>query len=130
VIDESNGYRCERCEKTFKDAVPTYQFSFSIADFTDTQTVKVLGETGDAIMGMNAAEFYQIHDNHSSVVELCKKRSFAEISLLIRAKHEKDYVRQDGQDNIVYMVAKDMGRNVKIENELLLHRLSLYKKMI
>ena len=58
MIDESNGYRCERCEKTFKDAVPTYQFSFSIADFTDTQTVKVLGETGDAIMGMNAAEFY------------------------------------------------------------------------
>ena len=50
--------------------------------------------------------------------------------MLIRAKHEKDYVRQDGQDNIVYMVAKDMGRNVKIENEMLLHRLSLYKKMI
>lgn len=24
VMDESTGYRCERCEKTFQDAVPTY----------------------------------------------------------------------------------------------------------
>jgi replication factor A1 len=132
VIDEQNGYRCEKCDKTFKDAVPTYSFSFSIADFTDSLVTKVLGEAGDSIMGMNAAEFYTLVDenNFNSVIDLCKKRYFTEISLLIRVKHEKDYQRNDGEPNITYLVAKDMGRNVKMENEMLLQRLSAYKKMI
>lgn len=61
VIDESNGYRCERCEKTFADAVPTYNFAMRVSDFTDTHIFNVLGDVGEAILGMTAAEFYEIH---------------------------------------------------------------------
>ena len=67
VIDDSTGYRCERCEKTYQDAVPTYMFAIKFSDFTDSQIFNVLGEGGDAIIGMPANEFYEIHDNHVKI---------------------------------------------------------------
>lgn len=36
VLDEHNGYKCERCDKIFQDAVPTYNFAVRISDFTDS----------------------------------------------------------------------------------------------
>lgn len=55
VSDEGNGYRCERCNRLFSNAVPTYQFSLKVQDFTDSQIFNVLGDGGEAILGMNAA---------------------------------------------------------------------------
>ena len=42
-------------------------FSMKFSDFTDSQIFNVLGEGGDAIIGMPASEFYEIHEDHVKV---------------------------------------------------------------
>ena len=36
VMDDYSGYKCERCEKVYEQAVPTYNFAVRISDFTDS----------------------------------------------------------------------------------------------
>ena len=36
VVDDGQGYRCEKCMKTHEDAVPTYNFSIRVSDCTDS----------------------------------------------------------------------------------------------
>ena len=36
VTDCRTGYKCERCDRTFGDAVPTYNFSVKVSDLTCT----------------------------------------------------------------------------------------------
>jgi len=54
VSDEQGGYRCENCDKSFGEAVPTYNFSFMFSDYTSKITVSCLGEVGEAILGQPA----------------------------------------------------------------------------
>lgn len=63
VVDEASGYRCERCMKTFPDAVPTLNFALSVSDFTDSHIFKAMGEVGEPILNKLATEFYDIHDD-------------------------------------------------------------------
>ena len=60
VTDDSTGYRCERCDKIFTDAIPSFNFAFRLADFTDSHVFNVLGDAGEAILGRSAIEFYEI----------------------------------------------------------------------
>ena len=46
VVDDSNGYHCERCNKQYDEAVPTYNYSIKISDYSGTIQMQVLGETG------------------------------------------------------------------------------------
>jgi hypothetical protein len=50
-----------------------------------------LGEAGDAVLGMAATEFYNIHDDIGKVSDLCKRLQFKEVTLLIRAKVDRGY---------------------------------------
>jgi hypothetical protein len=54
VNDEGTGYRCETCSKSFGEAVPTYNFSFMLSDYTSKITVSCLGEAGEAVLGQPA----------------------------------------------------------------------------
>ena len=64
VTNEDQGFRCDRCDKIYPDAVPTYNFSVKISDLTDTITVQCMGEIGEAFMGMPCTEFYnEIRDD-------------------------------------------------------------------
>jgi hypothetical protein len=36
VTDDYNSYKCERCDKSYHSAVPTYNFAVRISDFTDS----------------------------------------------------------------------------------------------
>ena len=39
VIDDGQGYRCENCNRSHEDAVPTYNFAFKVQDCTGEMTV-------------------------------------------------------------------------------------------
>ena len=125
VIDEATGYRCERCDKTFKDAVPTYNFGLIIADFTDSHIFSVLGDAGEEILGMPATQFYEIHDNIGMVKDLCNRLQFKEVSMLIRAKLDIGRQQNDGDplSNVRFVVAKNAGHSSKKDSEMLLKRL-------
>ena len=36
VTDDSSGYHCERCDKRYDSAVPTYNYSIKISDYSGT----------------------------------------------------------------------------------------------
>ena len=36
VVDEDEGYRCMRCDKLYKEAMPSYNFTAKVSDFTET----------------------------------------------------------------------------------------------
>lgn len=46
-------FRCEACDKTFPNFVPTYMITAKIADFTDSIYINFAREHGTAIMGMS-----------------------------------------------------------------------------
>ena len=60
VIDEAGGYRCEKCQKTFNEAIPIYNFAFRLNDFTNGLILQCLGEVGEQIMGVPAVV---VHEN-------------------------------------------------------------------
>ena len=47
VIDDGNGYRCENCNKSYQDAIPTYNFSFKVQDCSGSATLQCLGDSGE-----------------------------------------------------------------------------------
>ena len=63
VSDCRTGYRCERCNKTYGDAVPTYNFSAKVSDLSCTISLQCLGETGEAFMGLPCTEFFEIAED-------------------------------------------------------------------
>ena len=46
VVDDTTGYNCEKCQKVFDSAVPTYNFSLKISDYSSSIAVQELGENG------------------------------------------------------------------------------------
>ena len=63
VTNEAESFHCERCSKTFDEAVPTYNFSVKVSDMSGTEIVQCMGDIGEAFMGMSCTEFYQIRDD-------------------------------------------------------------------
>lgn len=59
VTDENSAYKCENCQKSYSEAVPTFKFKFRFTDMTNHLFVNCLGECGDQIMGISAADFFQ-----------------------------------------------------------------------
>jgi len=60
VVDESAGYHCEKCGKLFEEAVPSWNFSAKINDYSNESIyLQFLGECGSPIMGSDASEFHQ-----------------------------------------------------------------------
>jgi replication factor A1 len=103
MVNDFNGYKCERCDKTFKEAVPTYNFAIRINDFTDSQIFNVLGECGEALMGMTATELFKHHGDFSRIDEICRNQSFRDVQLLIRVKAEDNHM---GEQNIKYVITR------------------------
>ena len=60
--DTGMGYVCEKCQKTYPNCLPTYNFSILVGDQTQAQFMSVLGDTGEGIIGMPAADLKVIRD--------------------------------------------------------------------
>jgi replication factor A1 len=89
VIDDNSGYFCERCDKTFQAAVPTYNFAMRVSDFTDGHIFNLMGEAGNTIIGVPADTFYNEFQDQKKLIEWCNSLRFKQVSLLIRAKFEQ-----------------------------------------
>lgn len=66
-MEEEQGYQCYSCSKVYETAVPKWNFSIKLGDHSDAVWLSVLGEQGDAIMGMQCSEFNEIKDNFEQV---------------------------------------------------------------
>lgn len=65
VIEELGKWKCEYCNKTHNQNLPTYMLSALINDVSGSVLVQFPRELGDPIMnGKSAAEFKQLKDEH------------------------------------------------------------------
>ena len=80
VLDESAGYHCEKCGKLFEEAVPSWNFSAKVNDYSNESVyLQFLGEQGSPIMGSDASEFHQMMqegENSSILVKQALDRCY------------------------------------------------------
>ncbi len=62
VMEESTGFRCEACNKTYPSAIPTYVITAKIADISDQVYVNFYRHEGSALMGISAEKLKEIKD--------------------------------------------------------------------
>ena len=61
VLDEAGGFWCETCQKTYPEAVPTWNYTGVFSDLSGSVVAGMLGEVGDNFMGMTCKDFYEVH---------------------------------------------------------------------
>jgi len=62
VHEEAVGWRCEACNKTYPNCVPTYVLSAKVADVSDQIYINFYRHEGTAIMGISAEKLKEIKD--------------------------------------------------------------------
>ena len=86
VSDESGGYYCLNCQKSYENATPTYNFTIKISDPSGTLTCNILGDVGDSILGMPCKELYEIHQDVEALKNVRSDQSFKPFNVTLRAK--------------------------------------------
>ena len=56
VVDDGEGWRCEKCDRSYPEPVRRYIFSANVADFSDQIWISGFDEIGRQIIGMPADE--------------------------------------------------------------------------
>jgi len=127
VIEDSAGYRCEHCNKTFPSFIPTYMITARISDFTESIYVNFAREHGTSLMGMKAEEFKEFKDTHSEpeVQNYLDSLAFKPFNIMVKGKFE----HFNGEHRMRYFAVKVYPHNVGAENKALLTRLEMYKTM-
>jgi len=118
VVEDSAGYRCEHCGKTYADFMPTYMITAKISDFTESIHVIFARDQGTALMGMTAQEFKEFKDNNSEEVVQAyfDKLHFKTFNIMVKGKYEY----YNGEQRMKYFVVKVFPHNVQAENRALL----------
>ncbi|KAJ3149871.1 Replication factor A protein 1 [Geranomyces michiganensis] len=90
VTDTTNGWRCEKCDKTYPAPQHRYLMSFSIADFTGSQWVQGFNEIGEQLLGKTADEMVAMREsgNQSEYEAVFKAAAFKTCTFKVRAKAE------------------------------------------
>ncbi len=71
VLDDTAGYRCESCNKTYATCNPTYMITAKISDISGHAFVQFTRELGDQVMGgVKAKDFKDMRENHMNPEEL------------------------------------------------------------
>jgi len=121
VVEEANGYRCENCQKSFSEAVPTFNFSFRFSDFSGNLFLNCLGETGDQILDMPAANFYQIFNSSKDEIKnICQSRLCTPVTFLIKATYDARGKDFEGGTSVRYIAARVLPESVQEANQSLL----------
>ena len=95
VFDNNQGYQCEACAQTYTDAVPTYNFSFKVQDCSGEVILQCLGESGEAVLGMKATDFYHISEDLEEVKTLGLGLTWKPLKVVVRAKVDQSGYSQD-----------------------------------
>lgn len=64
VIDEGDGWRCEKCDRSYPAPVYRYIFSANIADYTGQIWISGFNEVGEGLLGMPANELDAIRNEN------------------------------------------------------------------
>ncbi|KAI8913069.1 hypothetical protein DFJ77DRAFT_466661 [Powellomyces hirtus] len=90
VTDIGNGWRCEKCDKTYPAPEHRYIMSFSITDHTGQVWLQGFNEVGEQLLGMSANEMVALKDsqNDQAVTAAINDALFKTYLFKVRAKAE------------------------------------------
>ena len=74
IQNYSNEYFCESCQRAFANCVPTYNFTIRVSDCSGSAMLSCFGEIGETILGINAREFFAMHEDAQAVKDLTMNR--------------------------------------------------------
>ena len=85
IEDNGSEFWCKTCQ-TSGDALPVYNFSLKVQDFTGSQSIQCMGEAGESILGMEAVDLYDMHEDVELIRNLVREQVTMPYEMLIRAK--------------------------------------------
>ncbi|WFD05638.1 Replication factor A protein 1 [Malassezia vespertilionis] len=89
VIDEGDGWRCEKCDRSWPAPVRRYIFSANIADYSGQIWISGFNEIGERIIGMRADELDAIRNENENEFKAVLQRGVGKMMLFsCRAKQE------------------------------------------
>lgn len=62
MIEESVGWRCENCNRTYPNCIPTYMLMAKICDVSESLFINFYRQEGTAIMGLPADKLKEVKD--------------------------------------------------------------------
>lgn len=89
VIEESDGWRCEKCDRSYPAPVRRYIFSANIADYSGQIWISGFNEVGVALLGMTADELDSIRNENEGEFKAVLTRVIGRVmDFHCRAKQE------------------------------------------
>ena len=128
VMEESVGWRCENCNKTYPNCVPTYILTCKIADVSESNFVNFYRNEGTALMGMTAEKLKDLKDQGDIQVinEAYNDRLYRPYGFMLKVRPRSSYDCQS--TNYQFVCVKVLPHSYKIANDMLLDRLASFKK--
>ncbi|KAF7363822.1 Replication protein A subunit [Mycena sanguinolenta] len=120
VNDGSNGWHCEKCNKT--EPVPKYRFIMSMAcsDWSDQAWLQGFNEVGELVFGMTADKLHDIKEqDEGEFASIVQQATCETYNFLCRARTD-DY---NGQQRVRYGISRIAPLNYKEEAHALLENL-------
>lgn len=89
VLDDGDGWRCEKCDRSYPAPVHRYIFSANIADYSGQIWISGFNEVGEAIIGMTADQLEAIRvENENEFRAILQRLSGRMMHFNCRAKQE------------------------------------------
>ncbi|KAK9333945.1 hypothetical protein V1520DRAFT_323270 [Lipomyces starkeyi] len=89
LTDDGDGWRCEKCNKSFPDPVYRYILMFAIYDHTGQMWVSSFDDVGKVILGKPAGDYMRLRDEDNSTyldeIQKCTGKTYL---FRVRAKAE------------------------------------------
>lgn len=136
ISQERQGlFRCEICNKTYPDSEVriTYTLTAKFSDLSDSAFVSLIGESGDQVVGVKAADFRNLREvqmaSPDQLRDLMNHPSYSYHTMVVRAKVDDYQSNNGGSDEIKfrYQAVRVTPIDFKEDNEQLLKRLEMYK---
>lgn len=110
----------------------SYTLTCRFQDATDGVILQLIGEQGDQVVGINAADFRNLKEvqmaSPDQQRDIMSQSNYNNVTVVVRAKVD-DYMSQNGGGDEVrfrFQAVRVYPHNIKEENEMLLNRLSMY----
>ncbi|WFD44641.1 Replication factor A protein 1 [Malassezia psittaci] len=89
VIDEGDGWRCEKCDRSFPLPVYRYIFSANIADYSGQIWISGFNEIGQTLLGISADDLDALHNENEAEYKAVLQRAVGKMMVFsCRAKQE------------------------------------------
>lgn len=128
---EDSGYttwRCERCEMTTANPIPTYMISVKLSDSTGSIWARVHGDSAVPIMGNTSAEKFKMYldlgdeSREQEIKEQLSSFYFNKFSIMLKPSMNE----YNGQQSLNYFVSKVYDFSYKKNNDFLIQRLTQF----